>query len=232
MRMFHVFIGYDQKETVAYHVLSHSILRHATVPVSITPVMRTQVESLYTRPRGPLESTDFSMTRFLVPYLSGYEGHSLFLDCDMLCQADIGELFLYGLAYPDKAVQVVQHDYVPRSARKFLDQPQTPYRRKNWSSVMLFNNALCKQLTPSYVNAATGLNLHQFAWVKDEQIGGLPIGWNWLVGEYEPNDKAKLLHYTLGTPCFPDYADCDHADLWHAERTRMMEPYAHISLPV
>lgn len=224
MKTFKVYIGYDEKETVAYHVLSHSILRHATVPVSITPIVRKQVDSLYTRPRGPLESTDFSMTRFLVPYLSHHEGYSLFLDCDMLCQADIGELFVYGLAFPDKAVHVVQHDYTPKSARKFLDQPQTAYHRKNWSSVMLFNNALCKQLTPEYVNTATGLELHQFKWVADEKIGTLPLDWNWLVGEYEPNDKAKILHYTLGTPCFPDYMFGQEADLWYEEFDKLTTP--------
>lgn len=229
MRSFHVYIGYDAKETVAYHVLSHSILRHASAPVSITPVMRSQVDSLYTRPRGPLESTDFSMTRFLVPYLSNYDGYSLFLDCDMLCQSDIGDIFVYGLAFPDKAVHVVQHDYIPKSAKKFLDQPQTPYPRKNWSSVMLFNNALCKQLTPDYVNTATGLELHQFKWVDDDKIGTLPLDWNWLVDEYEPNEKAKLLHYTLGTPCFDDYARCTHAGLWHDEYERMRGPYIHLT---
>lgn len=232
MRSFPVYIGFDAKETVAYHVLSHSIMRHATSPVSITPIVRQQVDSLYTRPRGPLESTDFSMTRFLVPYLSRYEGYSLFLDCDMLCQTDIGELFLYGLAFPDKAVHVVQHEYIPKSASKFLDQPQTPYRRKNWSSVVLFNNALCKALTPEYVNTATGLSLHQFLWTQDEKIGSLPLDFNWLVDEYEPNEKAKILHFTNGTPCFDDYARCTHSNLWHGEYERMRAPYAHLSVPM
>lgn len=224
MKTFRVFIGFDEKETVAYHVLSHSIQRHASAPVSITPVMRSQIDSLYTRPRGPLESTDFSMTRFLVPYMSGYEGHSLFLDCDMLCQSDIGELFLYGLAYPDKAVQVVQHDYVPKSSRKFLGHPQTSYPCKNWSSVMLFNNALCTALTPDYVNTATGLDLHQFKWLREEQIGALPTDWNWLVGEYEENPKAKLLHYTLGTPCFEDYAQGASAQRWFENVDQLLTP--------
>lgn len=224
MKSVQIYIGYDQEETVAYHVLSHSIHRHAQVPVSITPVMRSQIEAIYTRPRGPLESTDFSMTRFLVPYLSNYEGHSLFLDCDMLCQANIGELFFYALAYPNKAVQVVQHDYTPKSSAKFLGQPQTPYPRKNWSSVILFNNALCKKLTPDYVNTVTGLDLHQFRWLDESQIGALPMDWNWLVGEYAPNPKAKLLHYTLGTPCFPQYRECDQADVWFEEYERLRSP--------
>jgi hypothetical protein len=230
MKSFQVYIGYDEKESVAYHVLSHSILRHASCPVSITPVMRSQIERVYTRPRGPMESTDFSLSRFLVPYLSGYEGYSLFLDCDMLCQADIAQLLMYGLAFQNKAVHVVQHDYTPMSTRKFLDQPQTTYAKKNWSSVMLFNNRRCTALTPEYVNAATGLALHQFQWLHEEEVGDLPTEWNWLVGEYAPNADAKLLHYTLGTPCFPEYAQCEQADRWHAEYARMTN--AHISVPV
>lgn len=230
MKAFRIYIGYDEKETVAYHVLSHSIMRHASCPVSITPLIRSQIEQVYTRPRGPLESTDFSMTRFLVPYLCGYEGYALFLDCDMLCQSDIGELLVYVAGFPDKAVHVVQHEYVPKTTSKFLDQPQTAYHRKNWSSVMLFNNALCKQLTPEYVNTATGLDLHQFQWVDDVQIGAIPKTWNWLVGEYPASEHAKLLHYTLGTPCFTAYADCDQADLWRAEWERMNAPYADLSI--
>lgn len=224
MNPLRIFIGYDAKETVAYHVLCHSILRHATVPVMFVPLVRSQLTHCYTRPRGPLESTDFSMTRFLVPYLSHYEGYSLFLDCDMLCQADLGELFLYGLAFPAKAVQVVQHHYTPGTVQKFLNQAQTVYHRKNWSSVMLFNNARCKQLTPEYVDTATGLELHQFKWLYDDQIGELPREWNWLVGEYPENEQAKLLHYTLGTPCFPGYEHGADATRWFSELERIMMP--------
>ena len=207
---FRVFIGYDSKEPVAYHVLSHSLMRHSSIPLAITPLARHTLNDIHTRERGPYDSTEFAITRFLVPYLSGYEGYSLFLDCDMLCKDDVAWMLPYALAYPDKAVHVVQHHYTPKSERKFLDQPQTTYQRKNWSSVMLFNNAQCQKLTPAYVNDAPGLDLHQFAWLKDEQIGSLPLEWNWLVGEYEPNEKASLLHYTLGGPWFTNTEWCPH----------------------
>ena len=223
-----IYIGYDEKETIAYHVLSHSLLRHATGPIRLTPLVKSQIANVYTRPRNPLESTDFSLTRFLVPYLNGYEGYSIFLDCDMLCQSDPYELLLYAMAEPDKAVHVCQHDYVPSSSKKFLDQPQTVYPRKNWSSVMVFNNAACRMLTPEYVNTATPLDLHRMTWVKDDDISALPLTWNWLVGEYEPKSAAKLLHYTLGTPCFADYANCEHSDLWWAEYERVMLPVKRV----
>jgi len=216
--MFQVFIGYDPNETIAYHALAHSILRRASIPVSIAPLMRSQLGALYTRERGPTESTEFSLTRFLVPRLSDYQGWSMFIDCDMLCLADIADLAALARGAPDKAVLVCKHDYVPKTERKFLGQVQTKYPRKNWSSMMLFNNPRCRALTPDYVNTASGLDLHRFNWLKDDEIGDLPLEWNWLVGEYPHNPDAKIVHYTLGGPYFDEYRDCDYAAEWFEER--------------
>lgn len=209
-----VFIGWDSKEPAAFAVLADSIIRRATQPVSIVPLSLQSLARIYTRQRGPTESTEFSLTRFLVPFLSGFEGTSIFMDCDMLMQADIGDVLLYPLAEPGKAVYICPHDYIPKAATKFLGQQQTVYPRKNWSSFMVFDNARCKALTPAYVNSASGLELHRFQWIRDEQIGFIPLEWNWLVGEYAPNARAKNLHYTLGGPWFEETFDCDHAELW------------------
>lgn len=213
--MLRVFIGYDPRESVAYHVLSHSLLRQSSVPLSITPLVRSHLKE-YRRERGPTESTEFSMTRFLVPHLSGYAGWSLYMDCDMLCRTDIAALFEE--ADEEKSVLVCKHEYTPRSERKFLDQVQTKYARKNWSSLMLFNNARCRTLTPDYVNSASGLELHRFAWTDDAAIGALDLEWNWLVGEYPRNPAARIVHFTLGGPYFPEYRGCDYADEWFAEQ--------------
>ena len=218
--MLRVFIGYDPNEAVAYHTLAHSILRRSSIPVSIAPLMRSQLGGMYRRERGPTESTDFSMSRFLVPALSEFRGWSLFMDCDMLCRADIAQLVAHAEREPDKAVLVCQHDYVPKTERKFLDQVQTKYPRKNWSSLMLMNNARCGALTPDYVNTATGLQLHRFQWLEDGAIGKLPLEWNWLVGEYEYKAEAKIVHFTLGGPYFDDYRDCDYAEEWREECRR------------
>jgi hypothetical protein len=119
------------------------------------------------------------------------------------------------VAYSDTAVFVVKHDYTPRGEKKFLNQPQLKYAKKNWSSVMLFNNELCKTLTPDYINRVGGLELHQFKWLfNDDLIGELPKTWNHLVGEYDPNVDAKLVHFTRGTPCFAGYEDQEFADEW------------------
>lgn len=221
MSLFRVFIGYDPNETVAYHVLAHSILRRASIPVAIAPLMRSQLGAMYTRTRGPTESTEFSLTRFLVPALSDFQGWSMFIDCDMLCLADVAELAALAAASPGKAVLACKHDYVPKTERKFLGQVQTKYARKNWSSVMLFNNARCRALTPDYVNTASGLDLHRFSWLGDGDIGDIPLEWNWLVGEYDRKPDVKIVHYTLGGPYFDEYRDCDYAAEWVEERRLM-----------
>jgi hypothetical protein len=215
--MLQIYIGYDPRESVAFHTLGHSILRRASVPISIAPLVQSQLRGLYRRARGPTESTEFSLTRFLVPHLSGFSGWSLFMDCDMLCRVDIAALEKEIANQSDKAVLVCKHDYVPKTQRKFLDQVQTRYARKNWSSLMIFNNARCRSLSADYVNSASGLDLHRFAWIDDQSIGGLPLEWNWLVGEYAYNTAAKIVHFTIGGPYFAAYRNCDYAAEWFAE---------------
>lgn len=219
--MISVYIGYDPREAVAYNVLAYSIHARASQPVSIAPVMLSQLKGVFTRERHPLQSTDFSFSRFLTPYLSGYQGWSVFMDCDMLVLDDI--VNLWNLRDDQYAVQVVKHVHVPREEKKFLNQPQSAYEKKNWSSVMLFNNSKCRALTPEYVNMATGLELHQFKWLgNDELIGEIPHRWNHLVGYDEPNDDVSLVHYTLGGPYFDEYTDCEHAEAWFSERDAML----------
>ncbi len=219
--MIRVFIGYDPREAVAFNVLAHSIQVRASEPVSITPLMLSQLASVLTRERHHLQSTDFSFSRFLTPYLSGYEGWSVFMDCDMLVLQDIAEL--WKLRDERYAVMVVKHHHVPKETVKFLGEPQSKYEKKNWSSVMLFNNARCRALSPDYVNRASGLELHQFKWVENnELIGALPDAWNHLVGYNPPRADASLVHYTLGGPYFARYKDCEYATEWFAERDAML----------
>ena len=216
MEPFRIFIGWDAKEAEAFHVLSHSIITRSKYPVSITPIVKSQLPE-YKRARGPSESTDFSLTRFLVPHLSGYKGVSLYMDCDMLVQCDITDILMDYTLYPDKAVHVVKHDYEPISDTKMGGMVQTPYPRKNWSSFILFNNRKCTTLTPEYVNQTKPSLLHQFGWIPDGSIRGLDMAWNWLVGEYPPHPKPRVLHYTLGGPWM---GGTEETGVWLAERAR------------
>lgn len=218
-----VFIGYDSKEPVALEVLVHSLVRRASRPLAFIPVAVNHLTGVYTRERGATESTEFSLTRFLVPYLAGYHGLAIFMDCDMVCLTDIYDVLEHVRSQPGKAVWVCQHDYEPTS-EKFLGQRNTSYPMKNWSSFMVMDTAKCSALTPEYVNSASGLQVHRFQWLEPEDIGSIPIEWNWLVGEYPHNPHAKNLHYTLGTPCFHGYERSDHADMWYAEYAAMSAP--------
>lgn len=210
-----VFIGYDGREAIAFSVLAHSIHQHASRPVAITPLVLSQLGGIMTRERDPLQSTDFSFSRFLTPHLAGYQGWALFMDCDMVMLEDIANL--WDLRDDRYAVMCVKHDHVPKENEKFLGETQTKYQKKNWSSVMLFNTARCTALTRDYVNQASGLELHQFKWLESEDlIGELPPRWNHLVDVNPPSDDLALIHYTIGGPYFHDYRDCGYAAEWRA----------------
>lgn len=219
--MIKLFIGYDSQEIVSYYVLSHSIISRSSQPVAITPISLHNLGTLMTRERHALQSTEFSFSRFLTPYLCNYAGWSIFMDCDMLVLDDMAKL--WALRDERYAVQVVKHEHQPKESIKFLNAPQTAYQKKNWTSVMLFNNEKCRALTPDYVNSASGLELHQFKWLNnDELIGEIPHRWNHLVGYDEPSAEVSNAHFTLGGPYFSEFADCEYAAEWFAEREKML----------
>jgi hypothetical protein len=219
-----VYIGFDPREEIAWHVCRHAILRHG-LGLSVHPLRQDALRELglYTRAADRSASTAFSLTRFLTPYLAAHDGWSLFADCDVLFTTDLRRI-VEG-ADPACAVHVVQHDYVPRRSVKMDGQAQAAYPRKNWSSVMLFNgsHAAVRALTPDVVNSATPAQLHRFEWLADEAVGALDPGWNFLVGEYEPPAQTPFgIHYTNGGPWFAETREVDYAGLWQAER-RLLE---------
>ena len=219
--MINIFIGYDNKERVAFNVLSHSIIQNSTKPVAITPIALNNLKDDFVRERNNLSSTEFSFSRFIIPHLMNYQGWALFMDCDMLMFEDVSEL--WRMRDDSKAIQVCKHDYVPKTDTKFLGQVQTKYPKKNWSSFMLMNCKKCTTLTPDYVNKASGLELHQFKWLESEElIGELPLEWNWLVGEYEYKEDVKNVHYTEGGPWFEDYRECDYSKDWFRNHDECM----------
>jgi lipopolysaccharide biosynthesis glycosyltransferase len=214
-----IYCGYDPREAIAYHTFSNSVIRHSSMPVSITPLALKNLESFYSN-SGKDGSNQFIYSRFLVPYLSNYQGWSLFCDGDMILRSDVKEL--WDMRDDSKAVMVVKHDYKTKMEEKYLGSKNENYPRKNWSSVILFNNALCTKLTPEFVEDATGAELHRFYWLNDDDlVGEIPAEWNWLDIEYDYNPDSKLIHYTLGTPSFVDFSsqpDASFDSEWHRER--------------
>jgi lipopolysaccharide biosynthesis glycosyltransferase len=214
--MITLYVGYDPREAAAYHVFCESVIEHASEPVQFIPLHKSMLGGF----DGQRDGTNaFIFSRFLVPYLNGYNGAAIFCDGDMVCRGDIAEL--WRLFDPWKAVQVVKHEYVTKAPRKYLGSPlensNLDYPRKNWSSVMLWNcGSYCnRRLNPETVAKMEPKALHRFEWLEDNRIGELPQEWNWLDTEYGYNADAKLIHYTLGVPGFSNYVSCDHADDWH-----------------
>lgn len=221
-----VFVGYDIREDVAFQVCEYSILKHQP-EADVIPLKQKELREsgLYTRSVDPLSSTEFTFTRFLVPYLSDYKGWAVFVDCDFVFVDDVKKLF--DQADDKYAVMVVQHDYTPKETFKMDGCKQLPYPRKNWSSTILWNcgHPSNRQITPDVVNTQTGQYLHRFQWLKDEEIGNLKPEWNWLVGWYnEPADgHPKALHYTEGGPWFKDYRRCDYHKVWKKYLKEMLK---------
>jgi hypothetical protein len=208
-----IVVGFDQRESVAYHVFCQSVLEKSSQPVSFIPLAEnTLINYKETHTDG---SNKFIYSRFLTPYLANFSGWAIFADGDMICQSDISEL--WALRDATKAVQVVQHQYETKANIKYLGNKNENYPRKNWSSVILWNcgHEKNKILTPQFIEKQPGSYLHRFSWLDDDDIGSLPAEWNWLAIEYPENVNAKIIHYTLGTPCFKDYSNTSMSNFWY-----------------
>lgn len=219
-----MFVGYDPREAVAYHVFCESVIHWSTQPVCFYPLHAP----LY-RTDGQRDGTNaFIYSRYLVPSICNFEGFALFVDGDMLCLTDIAKLW----DHRDSryAVQVVKHDYRTKHKRKYigtdLESDNLDYPRKNWSSVMLINcgHPSNRILTKDFVESSTGAFLHRFQWLNDREVGELPADWNLLVGEQTHKDPS-LVHYTLGIPAFKHYEDCDWSEDWLVAYNAMRRPY-------
>lgn len=228
--MLKVYIGYDSAQPAAYAVAERSLVRRSSIPVSVTPLNSTLLAAggllrrptdtrggqIFDLPSGAPCSTEFAISRFLVPLLA-QSGLALFVDSDVVFLGDVAELVM--LANPEKAVQVVKHSHVPQASTKMAGQAQLRYDRKNWSSVMLWNcnHPANRRLSLDDVNHRPGRDLHAFYWLHDDEVGMLPARWNWLVGEQPKPQDLRLAHFTNGGPFTPGWQGAQHDDIWQAE---------------
>lgn len=224
-----VYVGYDSREDIAWQVCRHSITRHTTPDVEVYPLRQTTLRELGLYTREPDNaSTEFSLSRFLTPYIAAHDGWTIFVDCDFVFTTDVKNVLQH--ADRSKAIFVVQHDYTPANQIKMDNKAQTVYPRKNWSSFILFNNAhpLVKALTPEVVNNQSPAFLHRFQWIPDDNlIGALPLAWNFLEGEYpKPEKTPSAIHYTNGGPWFDNWQNVDFASVWNDERDMYLRSVA------
>ena len=235
-----VYIGYDPRDFTGFRVAKYTFRvwdKHVPILGLVLDDLRHQ--GLYYRPTevrvnsegrkqlwdvisdAPM-STEFSISRFLVPHLAK-TGWALFVDGDVMALGNVSRVF--DLADPNKAVMCVQHAHDPLDGVKMDGQLQTRYSRKNWSSVMLFNcdHPANKQLTVEMVNTFPGRDLHRFCWLEDDEIGELPQEYNYLVGYTHLNSGRTpvIVHFTSGLPDMAGYENQEYADKW-----RDFLPYA------
>ncbi|MEN9326418.1 MAG: hypothetical protein RI943_839 [Bacteroidota bacterium] len=202
-----IFIGFDNNEAEAAKVCEYSLRKNSSSELDIVFL---NIHNLnFNRPLDPLQSSEFTYTRFLVPYLCGYEGRALFMDSDMIVLSDINELF--GLYDPNYSIQVVKHDYVPTQQIKKGNKIQSAYHRKNWSSLMMMNCGDLKIWSKDYVEKSTGSDLHQFLGIRDDKIGAIPKNWNSL--DIFESD-TKILHFTSGGPWIKGCENHPESYLW------------------
>jgi len=220
--MIPITIGFDEREAVAYHTCAQSIIARASEPVAITPLALKNLKGYHESHKDG--SNAFIYSRFLTPHLMNYQGWAIFVDGDMVVLDDIAKL--WAMRDDRYAVMVVKHDYRTKYHGKYLGNVNEDYPCKNWSSVILWNcgHPANKALTPAFVETATGAQLHRFSWLDDTLVGEVPVFWNWLAGEYPDNNLASLVHYTIGTPCFPEYAHKWMAEKWWREYRAAVEP--------
>lgn len=223
-----IFIGYDSQQPEASAVCEYSLRKHSSTELEITHLRQTELRESNDYFRRDAGSTEFAYTRFLVPHLSKFQGWSMFVDSDFLFTYDINKLFnkvLSSLYLDQHAVFVCRHpDYTPANHTKFYGRPQLKLPRKNWSSLMLFNNShpATKTLTKMLVNNATPEYLHRFGWCETAEIGHFSFMWNWLVGEYAGGAPVPFgIHYTNGGP-FNGVTGQDYQDLWLQYRDQML----------
>lgn len=216
-----IYIGFDSREAIASKICEFSLKKNSNKKLNIEHIKIDEMreKKIYKREDDKLGSTEFTFTRFLVPYLENYNGWALFCDSDFLWLSDVNELF--SLCDERYAIMCVHHDYKPLNIEKKIGQSQHNYPRKNWSSMVLWNcsHPSNKILTPDLVNTQSGKFLHRFGWLKDQEIGKINYEWNWLIDWYkEPVDgKPKALHFTEGGPWLGSkYDKKEYSNIWNA----------------
>lgn len=155
-------------------------------------------------------ATEFTYSRFLVPWLCNFEGWAMFCDEDQVVTADVSELFEYCMDSPFASV------YVNKK------QPQF-----EWPSVMVFNCAQCEALTPEYIEDEDNL-LFDFDWAN--QIGDFPDEWNHFVGDASPRSDAKLYHFSRGIPWWRECRGYFEDSIWWDAYNAMIKSVSWVEL--
>ena len=205
--MWKVYIGWDPAQQEAAEVCRYTLLKHSTIPLQVSFLrLKDLQEQKIIWKNDPAATTETTLSRFVVPHLSNFQGHSIYVDPDFVFLGDVREIFQS--MDPRYAVMVVKMPYKPQSETRLDGRQTAAYGKKCWSSLMLWNNShvKTKELTPEYVNAAKPSLLHRFEWAASNEIGGLGLEWQVIPGHTDTatlNEHIKAIHFTEGGPWHP-----------------------------
>lgn len=192
-----IFIGSGEASVLERKTLQYSIARNSRIRPEI--IVFNGTHNTIEREGSPPELapmsvrakykniTEFSNYRFLIPQLCGFTGRAIYLDSDMICFADIDDLFSASL------------DEIDLLAKPF----NAPNGERRWGpSVSLYDCARCRFDLEQYMEEIEqGLysynDLHQmsprFLARHPFRVGSIDPNWN----SYDRLDRAtKLIHYT------------------------------------
>lgn len=246
-----IFIGHDSKQPDAFDVCRRSIKDNGgAIPVYKLSHKDLREKGLFRREwqvdgvtgnsldinDGKFFSTEFAHSRFLVAAYAKYLGinikespYALFVDSDFVFLRNPEEVIEDAKrenGSEDKPLYVVKHDYKGKGAWKMDKQSQTSYPMKLWSSLMLLDlrNPKCGP-TAEDVNTKPGSWLHQFEWLRKDEIGQLPEVWNYIPehsGRRIKPHLAKAIHYTEGTPDMEGYETSHLAEIYKFYKRKVL----------
>lgn len=187
-----IFIGTEESQRVPAQVLEHSIRKHATVPVEVVAMLDLPVPT----PRGEANRprTGFSLYRWMIPELCGFEGRALYLDADMIVFGDVAELA--ALPFDGRSVLCTAQREPPdrwRDDPKFRPGPNIAVLLLDCARLDWDVRGIVAQLDAGELAYRDLVNL---GFVPADDVGTtIPVEWNHLE-RFEPG-VTRLVHYTV-----------------------------------
>jgi lipopolysaccharide biosynthesis glycosyltransferase len=208
-----VFIGSGEASLLERKTLIYSLRKNSKRPLEIWVMNGTHnaIERNDAPPfLAPLSLemkyrnvTEFSLYRYLIPQMCDYQGRAIYLDSDMICLGDIGELF-----------ETPMDDVDFRAVKE--------YGNSMWAtSVMLFNCGRCRfELETIFDEIDAGRYSYSdfsrfaghFLQQRPYAIAELDPVWN----EFDRFDSnTKLIHYTDLSRQPWKFPNHPFGELWH-----------------
>ena len=129
MDTLNIFIGFDSSnygQELAYEVCKRSIIKNTKMKCNFYKMVKSEMikQGIFKRTDKD-GATEFTYTRFFVPYLSNYKGYSLFCDSDFLWTCDINGTMNkdYRVLFLNKRI----------TERKFKQMIHMRYKRHNFN---------------------------------------------------------------------------------------------------